>query len=184
MMSSNTSLPPSTADRRERNERLGRLAASCAIAVLGTIPLENSCGQFPAVIVWWFVFVLGSGLVLNSRKGEDLGTLAKYAILPALVPMITYGVLFLADQAKLCVSFPLAGNPYKAIATVVVLPLLTWLAIVIFSFGRVPALTFARWFAGPEATVEHVEKIGSIIRSVVTTLSAAVTLIAGLGKPG
>src|SRR5450755_2116896 len=115
MMSSVILQPPNLANHNERQERLGRLAASCAVAVLGTIPLENSCGIFPNVIVWWLVYTLGSGLVLNSRRGENLPVLARYAILPALTPMITYGVLFLADKANLCVSIPLSSNLYKAV---------------------------------------------------------------------
>jgi len=181
-MSSVISQPPNTAEHKERQERLGRLSASCAVAVIGTLPLENSCGEFPNVIVWWLLYTLGSGLVLNSRKGEDPSVLRKYAILPALTPMITYGVLFLAEKANLCISFPLSHNIYKAVATVVALPVLTWTAIVIFSFGREPAMAFARWIAGKEVSTERIERIGSTIRSVVTTLSATVILIAGLGK--
>lgn len=161
-------------------ERLGRLAASCAIAVIGTVSLENACNHFPVVIVWWLLYTIACGLVLNTRRGESLTALLFLAIAPTATPIMTELVLLLSGQDNLCISIHLPDDPLKRVAIVILIPTVTWAAIVIFSFGNGPAKAAARWVQKltPKG---NVEEIGSVIRAIVSVVIAIVLALSRLG---
>jgi hypothetical protein len=175
---------PMAGDTR-MSERMGRLAASCVIAVIGSIVLTNAC-QDPSptpAIAWWLAYTLGAGLVLSTQRGEKAKALALLAILPALTPIIVFGFLLLRIQRSdtlVCMSFPVP--PTMTLPFAILLPLITWLAIFIFSFGWVPARAVARFVLGVIRKPAQVTKVANAIRLLVSALVTIVMLISVLGR--
>ena len=86
-------------------EMSGRVAVAAILAVIGTVALMRACDRVPDVIVWWLVYALGSGIVLNSAKGERTSILAVTAVVPAVVPIGVLGFFGLAEK-PICLSLP------------------------------------------------------------------------------
>jgi hypothetical protein len=168
------------------HERMGRLAASCVVAVVGAIVLSNACQSASPTpsIAWWLVYTLGAGLVLNTQRGENPRVLALLAALPALTPMIVFGFLLFRTQSSstslVCMSFPVP--PPMMLPFAILLPLITWLAIFIFSFGWVPARSVSRFIEKVSKRPAQVRKVANAIRMLVAALVTVVMLIATLGR--
>jgi hypothetical protein len=179
-MSSTISRRPRETSRALVHERLGRLAASSAVAVAGAIALFNTCNKPTLSIAWWLVYTIGAGLVLSPKRGDSLKVIALLALLPAATPMIVYSLVLNLTEYEVCMSF--AIRPDRVLAFAILLPLITWLAIFIFSFGRLPAKSAARFILGTSENPERIEKIASAIRSIIAAIAMIVLLISALGK--
>lgn len=158
---------------RLTQEQRGRLAMSTLIGVIAFVALNQACGVIPDIVIWWLIYVLGSGVVLNTTKGEPPRVLVRLAILPALAPVLVAGFFILAQQ-PMCISVP---SPLA----VVILPVASWAGIYVFSGARKPIITFVKFALRPK-TKERVERITTIIQLIISSIAAIVLALTTLGK--
>lgn len=152
---------------------LGRLALSSIVAVLGFVALNQACGVMPNVIVWWLVYCIGSGTVLNSEAGEPPKALALFSLLPAIVPILMLGFFVIAEK-PVCLSLPSPWIP-------LMLPVASWLAIFIFSFSRTPLRGFVDVLIRPD-TEQKAKRAISVLQVLIAGVTGIVLAILTLGK--
>lgn len=152
---------------------LGRLAVSSIIAVLGFVALNQACGLMPNVVVWWLIYCIGSGIVLNSESNEPHKALALLSILPAMVPAVMAGFFVIAERS-VCLSLP---NPWIP----VMLPFFSWFAIFIFSFSRTPLSRFVDVLIRPDTEAKTKRAI-SVLQLLIAGVTAIALALLTLGK--
>jgi len=157
---------------RISNEEMGRLAVSSIVAVMGFIVLNKACGLIPDVIIWWLLYAIGSGVVLNTEQGERPATLMKLSILPAIVPVLML-VFFTIVGIDLCLSLP---SPW----IILMLPIVSWVSIFIFSFARAPISQFVSWVV----TGGSVNKINKVITAIQIIISGVAAIALSLSLLG
>lgn len=157
------------------NANLGRLAVSSIIAVLGFVALNRACDLLPDVIVWWLFYCVGCGVVLNSEAGDRPRTLALLSILPALVPVLMLG-FFVLSERHLCLSL---SSPWIAI----LLPIVSWFSIFVFSFAREPLRGVLELFIDPDAE-KKVTRAITVVQILITGIVAVALSLMALGKGG
>lgn len=153
---------------------LGRLAVSSIVAVLGFIALNRACGVLPDVIVWWLFYCVGSGVVLNSEAGSPPRNLALLSILPALVPVLMLGFFVLAER-HVCLSMP---SPWIA----VLLPIVSWFSIFVFSFARTPLNQLLQILIHPD-TEQKAKRAITVAQLIIAGIATIGLSLMGLGKP-
>lgn len=152
---------------------LGRLAVSSIIAVLGFIALNRVCGILPDVIVWWLFYCVGSGVVLNSEAGSPPRTLALLSVLPAFVPVLMLGFFVLAGE-WVCLSMP---SPWIA----VLLPVVSWFSIFVFSFARTPLNQVLQILIHPD-TEQKAKRAITVAQLVIAGIATIALALISLGK--
>lgn len=157
------------------NVHLGRLAISSIVAVLGFIALNRTCGLLPDVIVWWLFYCVGCGVVLNTEAGDQPRTLAVLSILPAIIPVLMLGFFVLVEK-YVCLSFP---SPWVA----VLLPIVSWFSIFVFSFARAPLRNVVDISLRPN-TEEKVKRLITVAQLVIGGIIAVALSLMSLGKGG
>jgi hypothetical protein len=159
------------------SEKRGRLAVSTIVAIVGTVALINACGKMPQVIVWWLLFTIGCGVMLNSEEGTPAKELALTALLPTLTPLLVGLFMFAIDiNSSPCISFPWGRSPFA----VPLLFMFTWIAIFLFSYARQPLLEFSEWLATKRAG-GNIDRIFWASRAILVGVAGLVLLIASLG---
>jgi hypothetical protein len=153
-------------------EAMGRVATASIIGVLAFVVLNRSCGMIPDVVIWWLVYALGCGVVLNTEKGEAQRALARLAILPSLVPVIVLLFFVLADQ-RVCLSLP---TPWIAL----LFPLASWAGIFVFSFARDPIGSLITFLVNP-GTEERTRRLITVVQLMISGLAAIVLALTTLG---
>ncbi|HEX2855755.1 MAG TPA: hypothetical protein VHO24_21140 [Opitutaceae bacterium] len=151
----------------------GRLALSTIVAILGFIALNQACNLLPDVLIWWLIYTIGSGVVLNADDTIQPGTLALLAVWPAFVPVIVLGFFLLAGM-NLCLSLP---TPWIGM----LLPPVSWFAIFIFSFARKPLRAMFE-SAGDKKTEEQIKRAISVVQIVIGGIIAIALALSGLGS--
>jgi len=154
-------------------EQLGRLAISSIIAVLGFVALLNSCGLIPGVVIWWLIYAIGCGVVLNTEEGEAPRILALLSLLPALIP-IAMAIFFKIAGRDLCLSLP-------GISVLFMLPITSWFSIFIFSFARSPLAAFVKWII-EGSSEEKVKKVVTVIQLIISGVAAIALALSILGN--
>ena len=154
-------------------ENLGRLAVSSIVSVLGFVALNQACGLMPNVVVWWLIYCVGSGVVLNSDSGAPPKELALLAILPAVVPAMMAG-FFVAAERPICLSLP---NPWIPL----MLPFFSWFAIFIFSFSRTPLTRFVAVLIRPDTEV-NAKRALSALQFMIAGIAAVALAFLNFGK--
>lgn len=152
---------------------LGRLALSSIVAVLGFVALNQACGEVPGVVVWWLIYCIGSGAVLNSEAGESPKTLAVLSLLPASVPVMMLGFFVIAEK-PVCLSMPSKWIPYM-------LPVVSWFAIFIFSFSRTPLRSFVEHLIAPGAE-EKAKRAISLLQLLIAGITGTALALLTLGR--
>lgn len=152
---------------------LGRLALASIVGVLGFIALNQSCGVMPNVVIWWMIYCIGAGVVLNTETGEAPKTLAVLSIFPALVPALMAGFFVLAEK-PVCLSLPSKWIPFM-------LPVVSWLAIFIFSFARTPLRGLIELLVRPD-TEQKASRAISVAQILITGVSTIALALIALGK--
>lgn len=152
---------------------LGRLALASIVGVLGFIALNQSCGVMPNVVIWWMIYCIGAGVVLNTETGEAAKTLAVLSIFPALVPALMAGFFVLAEK-PVCLSLPSKWIPFM-------LPVVSWLAIFIFSFARTPLRGLIELLVRPD-TEQKASRAISVAQILITGVSTIALALIALGK--
>lgn len=152
---------------------LGRLAVSSIVAVLGFVALNQACGVMPNVIIWWLLYCIGSGTVLNSETGEPPKVLALLSALPAIVPVLMLGFFVLAEK-PVCLSLPSPWIP-------LMLPVVSWLAIFILSFSRTPLRGFVEILVRPD-TEQKAKRVISMLQLLIAGVTGSVLALLTLGK--
>ena len=103
--------------------------------------------------------------------------------LPALTPIIVFGFLLMQSERTgevICMSLPV--RPDRVLPFTILLPVITWLAIFIFSFGWVPAKSTAAFLQKVMKKPTQVSKVANAIRLLISALATTVMLVAVLGK--
>jgi hypothetical protein len=155
------------------NASLGRLAISSIIGVLGFVALNQSCGVMPNVAIWWLLYCIGCGTVLNSEAGEAPKALAVLSILPAAVPVLMLG-FFVVAKKPVCVSLPSPWIP-------LILPPASWFAIFVFSFARTPLSGFVETIGRAE-TEAKAKRAVSVIQLIIGGVTGTALALLTLGR--
>ncbi len=163
------------------NEELGRISVSCVVAVIaGSLLLSPSIwGMAP--ILWWLVYTLGCGVLLNTKRGEKPSRLALFALAPALAPLVAVLYLFLIDKLDRFSDLD-ADNPRFPLLLLFFV-LVSWLGIFLFSFARLAVLGFLRWVAKGKGT-DWLSKAELTVRALIGLLAALALLAATLASRG
>ena len=154
-------------------EILGRLAISSIVAVLGFIALNQACGVMPSVAIWWLLYCIGSGTVLNSETREPPKVLALLSVLPAFVPVLMLGFFVLAEN-PVCLSLP---SPW----ILLMLPVVSWFAIFVLSFSRAPLLQLVEILVRPD-TEQKAKRAISMIQLLIAGVTGSVLALLTLGR--
>ena len=153
--------------------QLGRLGISSIVAVLGFVALNQACGKLPDVVIWWFIYCIGSGIALNTGRGEHIKDLAKLATIPALTPIAMAGFFVLA-QMPVCISVP---SPWVFL----LLPIASWIAILVFSFARSPLHDIVTWILHPESEV-IAKRVISALQVVIAGIVSIALALSAIGR--
>lgn len=156
------------------NDRLARLAVSSLAAVVGGILLLDTCGNLFRAIGSWLLYSVVCAVLLNSREGEDLRTLSRLAILPAISPLLVlaYPALFL-NQGICFSGVQLTGRASGFILGLCAFVFVaSYCAISLFAFGRTMLLA-ALTASSTAAMAERIRRIDATVRVLTTLVGSA-----------
>jgi hypothetical protein len=161
---------------------LPRIAISTIVAMIGGIALMQQAGkvaeQFKdpgSLISWWLLYAVCSALALSTKRDDALREVAAIALLPALVPVIQALII----QFITGVLAKLSGVPLT-LKRAIVISVVDWIGIFLFSYGRQAILKAIEWASNPE-TKERLKTIEAVVRRLALLIGTLALIIAGKG---
>lgn len=160
-------------------ETLGRMAASCIIAVIAGVELLTHCDNPPIAMIWWLVFTIAAGVFLNSRVGERILYLAFASLAPAVVPLFVLAYPAIILDQEVCFSGAKFSEFDRGTRIVIVMFFIavSWMGIFLFSFARSGLLAALKLLARDQ-TSQNLHRIEATIRAACAVVGACALLYA------
>jgi hypothetical protein len=154
---------------------LQRLSLASIVAVVGGVALLNTSNDPAAVVAWWLVYAVATGLTLASSANDNVRTVAGLATLPAAIPIIEAGFL------TIVLHFPVRISGVVPTARIgISIAFVNWIGIWLFSYARKPVLYAIRKGAKPE-TREKLEHLEKAVRAGAILIATVAMAVAGVG---
>lgn len=158
-----------------KSEALTRLSFSTICAVLGAVALMGTCGSLRQAVLWWLVYSVACGVVLNTKAGEKPKQVALLAILPGVAPSLVAAFLWLFSPDDFC--FSLATSTSERFALLLIaLAAISWFGVFVFSFSRDVILRTAKLLSY-KGSAQKLEKMEATLRTLIGVVLAVLLLL-------